>query len=221
MRALDRPCLRRESYARKEADHDSLDDCGVRLDLDRSVTRVLRHERHVSPAPPEPLERCLAIEGYHDDFAVIGCRLMAHDHAVAVKDPGVLHAVTGNKQREVSGATDPLGRDRDPGLDVLVGGDGDAGYDSSDEWNASHRRGLLCETYLAVSPPTRELEVAFALEHSKVVARRASGSPPELGTKVPIGRSRFSLVQASLNGGEDLGLDAGQPVVHTDMLPLK
>ncbi len=81
----------------------------------------------------EGLHGRLAVEHGGDDVAVVGVRLRTHHDPVAVADGRVDHRLAADLQHEQVALAHELAGKREDLLDLLVGGDGNAGGDASDE----------------------------------------------------------------------------------------
>ncbi len=104
-----------------------------------SNARVAGEQPGVAVALAEHLDGRLAVEHRRDDLAVLGRALRAHDDPVAVADGGIDHRVADDLQHEQLALADELAGEREDLVDLLLGGDRDAGRDASDE---RHHRGV-------------------------------------------------------------------------------
>src|ERR1700722_8851491 len=100
---------------------------------DRRVGRVMRHQPDVLGGAFEGLDRGLAFQHRGHDVAILGHRLLAHDHPVAVRDSRVHHRVADDLEQEESALADDLPGQREDVLDRLFGQDRPASGDPPDE----------------------------------------------------------------------------------------
>src|SRR5665647_2878709 len=111
----------------------------VGVDDDRLVELVLGLQAHGAALVVEALGGGLVADQRHDDLAVLRLILRVHDDEVAVEDAGAGHGVALHAEDEVVVVTAQEAGDVDELLDVLLGEDGHAGGDTTDQRQRARR----------------------------------------------------------------------------------
>ena len=75
----------------------------------------------------EALDGGAVVDDGHDDIAVVGHRLLLHNHVVAIVDAGLDHGLAAHREHEGGGIADDIGGQRDGVGDVLLGENRGAG----------------------------------------------------------------------------------------------
>ena len=136
--ALCRCVVGRAGLDRAQHRDDLAEDLGV-VAQDRLEVGVAGEQPGVAVALAEDLDRGLVVEHGRDDLAVLRRLLLTDDDPVAVADRGVDHRLTDDLEHEQLALADELAGEREDLVDLLLGGDRDAGGDAADE---RHHRGV-------------------------------------------------------------------------------
>ena len=128
----------RVSHAAQHGHH--LAEDGRVVTGDRLVGGVVREQPHMAVLALEALDRGLAVQHGGHDVAVLGDRLAADRHPVAVADGGLDHRVADDLQDEQLAVADQLAGEREHVLDRLLGEDRATGGDPAHERARTTRR---------------------------------------------------------------------------------
>src|SRR4051794_9131577 len=176
---------------------------------------VLRLEADVVALTEVALDRRLSLgfvlgaDDRHDDVAIGGRRLLAHDDRVAIEDARVLHRVAADLQDEIAAVAAGKRRHLDVLLDVLLSEDRRTGGDAADEGEPEWRNralGLVGEDLHRAGLGRIAPQHPQALEVCEVRVHRRRRSQPDRLADVADGGRVPLLLAVALNELVDLPL---------------
>ena len=190
----------------------------------------MRQQPHVPVAALVGLHRRLAVDHRRDDLAVLGVRLLADDHPVAVADGGLHHRVTGHLQHEQVALAHEFAGEGEHVLQRLLGQDRTTGGDPADQGHVRgcrHRglvaaAGQLCRggvDGVAGQPDVegaRPVGVAaqppLLLQHRELVGHRRGGGQPHRFTDLADRRGIAAALDGVADDLQHAALPLGQAV---------
>src|SRR4051812_16509162 len=121
--------------ASKDSNYHAFDDQRIFLDvdLDGFEVRVLGHEPYHRAFLLVALDRDFVFQARHDDLPIAHFRRTMHGHEVAIENAGIFHRHTDHLQEVVRLGLEDAGVDVEPGFDILLGEDGTARGNATDE----------------------------------------------------------------------------------------